>query len=110
MLPVEKNVISLSYFGLSNILAIYISVRLSRLLAGSGPELRRFLIAVANFAFIVYAVVITTGCVGFLSSIGIIVVLISVAVCITPFIRRQREYDKKWLPFKTDSFSRTKND
>jgi hypothetical protein len=91
------------FFVLNNILAIYISICLSRLLAGNGPDFRRFLIAIANFAFIVYAVVITTGCFGILSTQSIVIVLISVAVCITPSVWRQWRYNKKCLSFNIAS-------
>jgi hypothetical protein len=99
----ENTIISLPYFVLSNILAIYLSFCLTQLLVSNGQGFRWFLIAIANFAFIVYAVVITTGCFGILSSQSIVIVLISVAVCITPSVWRQWRYNKKCLSFNIAS-------
>jgi membrane protein implicated in regulation of membrane protease activity len=92
------------FFVLNNILAIYISICLTQLLVSNGQGFRRFLIAITNFAFIVYAVVITTGCFSILSSQSIVIILIFVAVCITPFAWSKRDHNKKWLSFKADPF------
>jgi len=91
------------YFVLNNILAIYISICLTQLLVSNGEGFRWSLIAITNFAFIVYAVVITTGCFGTLSSQSIVIVLIFVAVCITPSVWLQWRYNKKCLSFNIAS-------
>jgi len=103
-------VISMLFFVLNNVLAIYISISLSRLMTDKGPGIRWLLIAITNFAFLVYAAVITTGCVGILSSMGVMIALIVVAVCVIPFVSRQQK--NNWQPplLKMDLFHRDKND
>lgn len=92
------------FFVLNNILAIYISICLSRFLFVNGQDLHRFLVAIVNFAFVVYSVVIITGCAGILSSESIAAVLVTAAVGITLFQRRRRAYDNRSLELKTDLF------
>jgi len=92
------------YFVLNNILAIYLSICLTQLLVSNGQDFRRFLITITNFAFIVYAVIITTGCLGLLSSKSIAIGLAFTAACITPFIWSKWDHNKKWLSHKADPF------
>ena len=97
------------YFILSNTLTIYISVLFARILAGDGPCLRRVIIAISNFAFIIYFAVIITGSVGVLSSKSILIVLGAVAIYLTYIARHRLRFGKKCLPGSTGLFQGNKD-
>jgi hypothetical protein len=75
------------FFIINNLLVLNLSFCLALLIMGRRELWRQILAAIANFALLVYAVVLVTGIIGYLNPLAVAVILCLITVLLLPAIK-----------------------